>query len=327
MNVALITLGWVFLPSIMLARLLFRPRYVHGPEDPRVALANRLRAATGAAVGIGVWVAYSKLPATEALAQTLLGYLCGLALALPPYLLFVAILVVATRRHREALRRMLAGPLLSIALTLVVVAVLLGAVYGKLHYRLSLFMPPGLASFVILQVILLTLATSYWVWMHGFRAVDGNPLLRPLVTPLFAWAGAVVNQFVDLFEQPGTVPDWVTRTTSFGGAVLVTGFAVWEYRRVSRVMRITLRSGPPPLAPPVPRPPRQPHPPRPPDPQRPPWPPPYPPQMPPPYPPPYPYRPPYPLPAPVPARTAVPARALIVRRPGAGLIANSQAAA
>lgn len=243
---------WLLLPGWMIGREMFRPLYVHGPENPTVATVNRVRAAAGAVLGVGIWAAYSRLPWYLASVNALTGYFFGVVLALPLCLAVIAAVVLATRppRRREALARMRSGPLASILLMFVVFGVLACGVWGDLDRRLD-FLPKGVFAYVNAQLVLLVLGSGFYVWVHGFRAVDGNPLLRPLLIPLFAWAGAVVNLFLDRtgLVDPSGVPVWLALATSFGGAALVTALAVWEYRRVSQVLGTGLRAGPPPLAP------------------------------------------------------------------------------
>jgi hypothetical protein len=251
---SILGLGWVLVPGWMLARLMFSPQYVHGAEDETVARVNWVRAALGLLIAAVVWVVYSNVGFWEAIFRAVAGYLLSALLVLPPFLALVAVLVLAARRRREALQRMLSGPLLSVLLMLLAGGSVVGATeVVNLEQRLRELEPRVLLPYVMLQVALLVVGGIYYMWVHGFRAIDGNPLLRPLVTPLFVWANALLNLVLEEnFEQwygVSGVPAWLALTTSFGGAILVTAMAVWEYRHVSQLMGISFRSGPPPPKP------------------------------------------------------------------------------
>jgi hypothetical protein len=243
---------WVYLvfPGFMLARGAFAPRGVFGPEPPDVAALNRIRAVVGLLTALGIWAVYGSRGPMEAVVNTVVLYVVAAVLVVPLYLLIMIVMVLASRDRRAQWSTMLRGPLVS----MVALPLLLGAFY--LVTKLG-FTPDAakrqnpLVALVMfyfgIQLALCAFAIPYYAWVHGYRAVDGNPLLRPLVTPVLAWTGVALGQlFGDFFTDAG-VPGPLAVATSIGGAVVMTLLAVWEYRSVAHHYGITFRSGPPPV--------------------------------------------------------------------------------
>jgi hypothetical protein len=244
--------GWVvFLGSgVLLGRAIFRPRHVFGPEERGSARLNRIRAVLGLLVGSLIWTVYSTEPPLRAVSGSAAMWVFAAALSIPPYLLMVAVMVGASRERRLTLRRMARGPLLSMLLAVLVVSALYLVSrpdHGFLRPDRVDSMPGMVKPFFIyagLQVMLCAFTSTYYIWVHAYRAIDGHPLLRPLVTPLLAWVGAYCALGFGIAEASG-VPAPVAWVSSIGGAVMVTVLAVLEYVRTSRYLGITFRTATP----------------------------------------------------------------------------------
>lgn len=247
--------GWVvfFGSGVLLGRAAFRPRYVFGPEEPGSATLNRIRAALGLLVALLVWIVFSTESPLHAVTGSVAVWLFAAALSIPPYLLVVAVMVAASRERRLTLRRMAQGPLLSM-----LVVLLLGSAifliarpgHGFLRPDRVDSMPGLVKPFYIyagLQVMLCSFTSTYYIWVHAYRAIDGHPLLRPLVTPVLAWVGAYCTLAFGIAAASG-VPAPVAWATSIGGAGTVTVLAVLEYVRTSRHLGITFRAATPRVA-------------------------------------------------------------------------------
>lgn len=242
---------WVYLafPGFMLARAIFKPRYVHGPEEPAVAMMNRLRAVVSLVTGLVLWAVYGSLGPVDAFTHMIVMFtFCG-AVVVPLYLLLVAVMVLVSRDRRAAWSRMWHGPVTSI--------VLLGVLMGGAYLVTKAGFTPDNAReqnplvtlvmfYLGIQLALAAFTIPYYAWVHGYRAIDGSPLLRPLVMPLFAWTAVVVDRLFGDWQDTG-VPDTLALVTSVSGAVVVTLLAVVEYRMAARYHGIGFRSPPPPL--------------------------------------------------------------------------------
>ena len=239
--------GWLLFPGAVLAYRFFRPWYLHGPEDPVVARVNRARALTGMLVAATVWLVHSEATASDVINEAFAQYVFGAAVGMPFVLAAMVVLVVlATANRRRTAYRMLIGPGPRIVTVLAVV------VFGVVGWlppfnpgsSSAVGVPVPIAPYVNLQVALFLVTATVLVWLHAYGAIDGHPLLRPMITPAFAWCGAGIN----LFGDADGVPLWIRLLVTVGGAAIITALAVWEFRRVRQSMNLSLRAGPPPLA-------------------------------------------------------------------------------
>jgi hypothetical protein len=104
---------------------------------------------------------------------------CGAAVV-PLYLLLVAVMVLVSRDRRETWSRMWHGPVTSMLL----LGVLLGGAYlvtkagftpdnaGRQNPLVALVM-----FYFGIQLALAAFTIPYYAWVHGYRAIDGSPLL------------------------------------------------------------------------------------------------------------------------------------------------------
>jgi hypothetical protein len=234
------------------AALLFRPRRRLAPEDPVIRRLGQIRAVGGLALiaFIALWFgSYSELG--------LENYLEGLALtsvlAIPSALLLMALLVRLTEptRRRAALRQM-RWPTLSVgAFALVMTALLLfnagGAAYvGNWLTARGIRIPlDGLVYGGIFGLWLLVFCfrSAYLVTRHWFNAVDGHPLLEPLMANWMAWLGVVVTVLTQETGE-GAVPPVIAIGMPVGAALVTTALAVAETWQLARRYGISLRGGP-----------------------------------------------------------------------------------
>lgn len=240
--------------GILLGRALFRPRYVFGPEEPGSARLNRIRAVLGLVVGLVVWTVYSTETPLRAISGSAAVWVFAAVLSIPLYLLVIAVMVVASRERRLTLTRMARGPLLSMLLFLLLgtaIYLLTRPGHGFLRPDRVDSMPALVKPFYIyagLQAMLYAFTSTYYIWVHAYRAIDGHPLLRPLVTPLFAWVGGFCAVQFGIAQASG-VPAPLAWASSIGGAVIVTVLAVLEYVRTGRHLGITFRTATPTMGP------------------------------------------------------------------------------
>jgi hypothetical protein len=281
-----IYLALSFIP-FMAAFYLFTPQYKLGKPDHTIERAHRIRTWVAIIGALATTIPYIGLD-VEKYQQSVTSDLSISGLAVVPVFLISAGLLVfftPTRWRRDTIRQLLRPTLGALVPYAVVVgtAALVGSTGPAAWFgdttKYSSGQNPWIVLFILLILLwwlLFLLTTMYLGIRHLFNAIDGNLLLPPVVTTLFAW-WIVIQR---LIWQSSTRPVWLDVLAAVITAIALTALSAWEVKRLFG-RGITPAAGPyPPLPPPPPPPQPQPYPP---------YPGPYPPQ-PGPYPPPYPPR-------------------------------------
>jgi hypothetical protein len=204
-------------------------------------------------LGVLVWIAVTYGGTGDAAQGWMVGFVASVLVAIIACPIAVAVMVAVTRSEvRAETRRSLMLPLRSLGLFVLVSAGTLGGL-SAFAYGYNRLGDQGTVWVVVLTAV--ALGVIWWVlrfWFiavraipqHLFRAVDGHPLLPPVIAPWLAWCGALVDLGDD--GGKGALPTSVRLVGTLGGPITITVLALWEVRRVRGRYGVTFRGGPQP---------------------------------------------------------------------------------
>jgi hypothetical protein len=257
---SVLAFGWIPMPKRVAERF-FVPDYRLVGRDVTLERVRAVRSWLG--LGVLVWIAITYGGTGNAAQGWMVSFAASVLVAIIACPIAVGIMIALTRpESRAETRRSLMLPLRSLGLFVLVSAATLGGLSALAYGSKGV---TGKGDPLSIALTAVGLGVVWWVlrfWFlavraipqHLFRAVDGHPLLPPVIAPWLAWTGALIDLGDD--GAKGSLPTSVRLIGSLGGPVTITVMSLWEARRVRSRYGVTFRGGPHPtrMPDPVPQP-------------------------------------------------------------------------
>jgi hypothetical protein len=234
----------------MFAWLVLRPRDRFVRPSKALSAAGWTRTVIGMIIVIGVAVSIQDKDQAELTNEAVVKAEIAAALAIPSILLLMGLLIrLVPRPHRAATRRAMLRPLAALgAFALLATAFFarlsIAPMWGPTMDQLGWGRGGPPAGFALAL-------TGFWlvvnfvvgivlVGRHWFNAVDGHPLLAPLIGAWMTWLTAVTGLLIDGADG---LSGRTLLLINLGGPVTVTLLSIAEILWLRR-QGITFRSGP-----------------------------------------------------------------------------------